>query len=58
MSVRSHDVLRDKKLRDEIVIPSKFEDDIFKFWIESKLFDKKNIDKIKYSIILPPPNII
>ena len=25
--------------------------------IETKLFDKKNNDKIKYSIILPPPNI-
>ena len=42
---------------DKIFNPSKFEDDIFKFWIESKLFDKKNNDKIKYSIILPPPNI-
>ena len=41
---------------DKIFNPSKFEDDIFKFWIESKLFDKKNNDKIKYSIILPPPN--
>ena len=42
---------------DKIFNPSKFEDHIFKFWIESKLFHKINNDKIKYSFILPPPNI-
>ena len=41
----------------KIFNPSKFVDDIFKFWIVSKLFDNKNNDKIKYSLILPPPNI-
>ncbi|MGL5246342.1 MAG: valine--tRNA ligase [Mycoplasmoidaceae bacterium] len=42
---------------DKIFNPSKFEDEIFKFWIESKLFDKNNNNKPKYYIILPPPNI-
>ncbi|MGL5640395.1 MAG: valine--tRNA ligase [Mycoplasmoidaceae bacterium] len=42
---------------DKIFNPSKFEDEIFKFWIESKLFDKKNNKKPNYYIILPPPNI-
>ncbi|MGL4616912.1 MAG: valine--tRNA ligase, partial [Mycoplasmoidaceae bacterium] len=42
---------------NKIFEPNKFEDEIFKFWIESKLFDKKNNNKPKYYIILPPPNI-
>ena len=31
---------------DKFFDPSKFEDDIFKIWIESKLLDKKNNDRI------------
>ncbi|MGL5591310.1 MAG: valine--tRNA ligase [Mycoplasmoidaceae bacterium] len=42
---------------DKIFNPSKFENEIFKFWIDSKLFDKKNNKKPNYYIILPPPNI-
>ncbi len=41
----------------KIFEPKDYETNIFNFWLESKIFDKKNNKKEKYTIILPPPNI-